>query len=182
MNKVILICGEPGTGKTTLMRRYITQYNDWVDMEPMKTLSCMYSKSINTYILGKYPEGEVFAGTDRLSMSVQPVATEFVANTEADFLIEGDRLFNRKFIDAVLKMKNKKLSILALNVDRDTLKERYELRGSNQNEEFLRSRATKVSNITNAFDLMDVVHSFTHMNESDSIGLIQWINQTLRVE
>lgn len=180
MNNVILICGEPGSGKTTLMWNIIEQRKEWDNVEPIKLLNAMYNKAADLYILGKYEKGEVFAGTDRLSMAVQPVAVEFIQNSNADFLIEGDRLFNRKFIDAVMKMPGKKLSIVHLDVDQNTLKARYKERGTNQNEEFLRSRATKVSNITNAFDLMDVVHSFSHMNKSDLVGITQYINDTLR--
>ena len=180
MNNVILICGEPGSGKTTLMWNIIEQRKEWINVEPVKLLNAMYNKTDDLYILGKYEKGEVFAGTDRLSMAVQPVAVEFIQNSTSDFLIEGYRLFNRKFIDSVMKMPGKKLSIVHLDVDQNTLKARYKERGTNQNEEFLRSRATKVSNITNAFDLMDVVHSFGHMNKSDLVGITQYINDTLR--
>ena len=38
----------------------------------------------NIYILGKYEEGEVFAGTDRMSMAVQPEAIKFLATLSAN--------------------------------------------------------------------------------------------------
>ena len=75
MNKVIAIGGEPATGKTTLMFELIKLADDWEIVKPKKLLDAMYSKKQNLYILGKYAnDGNVFQGTDRLSMAVQPDA------------------------------------------------------------------------------------------------------------
>ena len=98
MKNIIAVGGEPATGKTTLMWRIIDSVTDWQKIEPKKTLSAIRSESLDLTILGKYDRGLEFAGTDRLSMSVQPAATEFIKEATGNILFEGDRLFNRKFI------------------------------------------------------------------------------------
>jgi len=78
MVRVIAMGGEPATGKTTLMFRLISMADDWQTVKPEKLLDAVYSKKLNLYILGKYvDDGNVFQGTDRLSMAVQPDATAF---------------------------------------------------------------------------------------------------------
>jgi broad-specificity NMP kinase len=84
MRKVIAVGGQPGTGKTTLFRKFIDNY-EWRTSEPKKLLNALYCEEIDTYILGKYEDGETFAGTDRLSMAVQPVAQEFVRETKSQY-------------------------------------------------------------------------------------------------
>jgi len=66
--KVIAIGGEPGSGKSTLMKEIISKYNwlkvyDEVKLVPYLQYDC-------NYILGKYDDGETFSGTDRMSMAV----------------------------------------------------------------------------------------------------------------
>ena len=71
MRKIVAVGGQPGTGKTTLFRKYM-ESKSWKTVEPAKLVSAMYNEELDLYILGKYQEGETFAGTDRLSMAVQP--------------------------------------------------------------------------------------------------------------
>jgi pantothenate kinase len=153
MRQIIAIGGEPGTGKTTLMRNFIATIDDWKNVEPVKLLPCMYTQAKDCYIFGKYEDGEVFAGTDRLSMAVQPNAIEFVKSTESNIIFEGDRLFNQSFLE-FLTTQSGELTVLYLKTSDRILKERYEERGSNQSEQFLRSRKTKYSNLLTSFDLM----------------------------
>jgi broad-specificity NMP kinase len=153
MRQIIAIGGEPGTGKTTLMRNFIATIDDWQMVEPVKLLPCMYTQAKDCYIFGKYEEGEVFAGTDRLSMAVQPNAIEFVKSTQSNIIFEGDRLFNQSFLE-FLTTQPGELTVLYLKTSDRILKERYEERGSNQSEQFLRGRKTKYSNLLTSFDLM----------------------------
>lgn len=106
MVKVIAMGGEPATGKTTLMFRLISMADDWQVVKPQKLLDAMYSKKLNLYILGKYAnDGNVFQGTDRLSMAVQPDAEKFFSElwyeegAKTNVIFEGDRLFNGKLLD-----------------------------------------------------------------------------------
>ena len=76
--KVIAIGGEPGSGKTTLMNRIISHYKFEPKYDSFKLVP--YMQKDNIYLLGKYEEGEVFSGTDRMSMAVQPEAIKFLAS------------------------------------------------------------------------------------------------------
>jgi len=145
MKKIIALGGEPATGKTTLMWRIIDSATDWQKIEPKKTLSAIRSESLDLTILGKYDRSEKFAGTDRLSMSVQPAATEFIKEATGNILFEGDRLFNRKFIDAIISC-DCSFSLIYIEASRDELHNRHVDRKEPQPETFLKSRQPKYSN------------------------------------
>ena len=163
MKNIIAVGGEPATGKTTLMWRIIDSATDWQKIEPKKTLSAIHSESLNLTILGKYDRSEQFAGTDRLSMSVQPAATEFIKEATGNILFEGDRLFNRKFIDAIISC-DCSFSLIYIEASRNELHNRHVYRKDTQTETFLKSRQTKYSNIVRSLDLMDVIHTFKNDN------------------
>jgi dephospho-CoA kinase len=169
MKNIIAVGGEPATGKTTLMWRIIDSATDWQKIEPKKTLSAIRSESLNLTILGKYDRSEQFAGTDRLSMSVQPAATEFIkevtspGQVSGNILFEGDRLFNRKFIDAIISC-DCSFSLIYIEASRNELHNRHVDRKDTQTETFLKSRQTKYSNIVRSLDLMDIIHTFKNDN------------------
>ena len=96
--KIVAVGGSPGTGKTTLFRKYMED-KTWIGVEPAKLVSAMYNTERDLYILGKYEEGETFAGTDRLSMAVQPPLQEWIASHNCNILFEGDRVFNQSFLE-----------------------------------------------------------------------------------
>ena len=168
--KVIAVGGEPGTGKTTLMKKFMESADDWVNVKPVKLVDAMYSKSKNLYVLGKYEDGEVFAGTDRLSMSVQPSAVEFIKSCESDVLFEGDRLFNGSFLEFL--SDNSDLFILYLQTSEQVRQSRYEERGSNQSEKFLRGRETKYNNLKCNFILRSHWETFTNENEEQQAKIL----------
>lgn len=150
--KVIAIGGEPGSGKTTLMKMLISHYGVAPKYDAFKLVP--YLQKDNIYILGKYEEGEVFSGTDRMSMAVQPEAIKFLSTlpNESVVLYEGDRLFTASFLEDCLEKYD--LSIVYLSTDKEVRKERYKERGSNQNETWLQGRETKISNIMTNMTLM----------------------------
>jgi len=150
--KVIAIGGEPGSGKTTLMKILISHYGVAPKYDAFKLVP--YLQKDNIYILGKYEENEVFSGTDRMSMAVQPEAIKFLATLSNDSVVlyEGDRLFTSSFLEDCLEKYN--LSIVYLSTDKEVRKERYKERGSNQNETWLQGRETKISNIMTNMTLM----------------------------
>ncbi|MEK9697068.1 MAG: hypothetical protein VW270_15000 [Candidatus Poseidoniales archaeon] len=89
MEKVIAIGGVPATGKTTLMRRILKEWGPFKPIEPVINdvkLPMLVDENHRLHILGKYDIGETFAGTDRLSMSIQPIATEFLKTTDVIIL------------------------------------------------------------------------------------------------
>lgn len=150
--KVIAIGGEPGSGKSTLMKEIIKHYSVEPKYDAFKLVP--YLQKDNIYILGKYEEGEVFSGTDRMSMAVQPEAIKFLESLPKDAIVlfEGDRLFTASFLEHCLDKYN--LSIIYLSTTKQIREERYKERGSNQNETWLQGRETKISNIMSNMTLM----------------------------
>ena len=181
MNKVVAIGGVPGTGKTTLVQRVISFADDWEVCKPAELLDAIYSETLDLYILGKYApfyEGEGYAwGTDRLSMAVQPKASEFLKETTSDILFEGDRLFNQSFLELCVERKD--VHICVLKTDDSTLKSRYEERGSEQSEKFIQGRETKYGNLLTNFFLMPYTEYVENTNLDDQEKIVSQIRKFL---
>lgn len=176
MRNIIAVGGVPGTGKTKLFRE-IMKNDSWVLSQPAKLVTTMFNAELNTHILGKYEEGEVFAGTDKLSMSVQPKLKDWIISTDCDVIYEGDRVFNQSFLEFCSTLPDVKLSIIFLDVNANMLEERYLARGSDQSEKFLRGRATKYGNLKSNFDLMPYLKTLNHENDSDTKNVIDYMRE-----
>jgi broad-specificity NMP kinase len=163
MRKIVAVGGQPGTGKTTLFRKYMND-KTWKNVEPAKLVSAMYNEELDLYILGKYQEGETFAGTDRLSMAVQPSLQEWLKTHTSNILFEGDRVFNQSFLEYCMELPNTELVVTYLKAPKQLLEQRYKDRGSDQSEQFLRGRETKYSNILSNFELMPYITEFANTN------------------
>jgi broad-specificity NMP kinase len=160
--RIIAIGGEPGSGKSTLMKRIINEF----EMEPkyQEYKLVPYLQRGNIYILGKYEEGEVFSGTDRMSMAVQPEAIKFLNTLSDDSIViyEGDRLFTTSFLEYC--MEHYDLKIVYLETEREVRDKRCEERGSDQNEQWLQGRETKILNILSNMFLMLNVSRYQNNN------------------
>ena len=73
--KVIAVMGEPGSGKTSLMKNVMKGLGIGYEVEKHNLVR--YHHSNNLYVLGIYEEDKTFSGTDALSMAVQPDAISF---------------------------------------------------------------------------------------------------------
>lgn len=179
--KVIAIGGEPGSGKSTLMKNIMYAYHFDKCFDTFKLVPYHYSndRNKNIYILGKYEEGEVFSGTDRMSMAVQPEAIKFLASLKDDavVLLEGDRLFTASFLEHCVE--NYDLEIIYLETDRLIRENRYKERGSNQNETWLQGRETKIANILSNMTLMFNTVKFKNNNEDDRKIIVDHIMKYL---
>lgn len=180
MRKLIAVGGSPGTGKTTLFRKFMEAHT-WEKVEPKKMLPALYCKELDLYVLGKYEDGETFAGTDRLSMAVQPIATEFVKETTSNVLFEGDRIFNQSFLEMCMDLKDVDLQVVFLKVPKDMLEQRYKDRGSDQSETFLKGRETKYSNLLSNFDLMSYITEFANTNLEEQAKVLAFLEKHLIV-
>jgi cytidylate kinase len=160
--KVIAIGGNPGSGKSTLIKRVIEYYTPEKKYDAFKLVPYLQNNKI--YILGKYDDGEVFSGTDRMSMAVQPEAIKFLASLSADSIVlyEGDRLFTASFLEDCAEKYN--LKIIHLTTSAEIREERYKERGSNQNVTWLQGRETKINNILTNMSLLFYVDSFQNDN------------------
>lgn len=175
--KVIAIGGEPGSGKTTLMKEVLAAKEWTKKYDAFKLVP--YLQHENCYILGKYDEGEVFSGTDRMSMAVQPEAIKFLASLSPESIVvyEGDRLFTASFLEHCVD--NYDCEIVYLETDKSTRAERYKERGSNQNETWLQGRETKISNIMSNMALMFNTVKFKNNNKDDQKIIVEYISKQL---
>lgn len=176
--KIIAVGGVPGTGKTTLFRKYMED-KEWVETAPAKLVTAMYNQERDLYILGKYDEGETFAGTDRLSMAVQPPLQEWIASHNCNILFEGDRVFNQSFLEFCMSLPNTELQVVYLKAPKTMLEQRYKDRGSDQSEQFLRGRETKYSNILSNFDLMSYITEFNNTNLEEQSKVLAHLEKQL---
>jgi tRNA uridine 5-carbamoylmethylation protein Kti12 len=176
--KIIAVGGQPGTGKTTLFRKYM-EGKDWIVGEPAKLVSASYNVDRDLYVLGKYEEGETFAGTDRLSMAVQPPLQEWIASHNCNILFEGDRVFNQSFLEFCMGLPNTDLQVVYLKAPKDLLEQRYKDRGSDQSEQFLRGRETKYSNLLSNFELMPYITEFSNTNLEDQTKVLAFLDKHL---
>jgi len=183
MKTIIGIIGAPGTGKSTLMKKWMERW-DW---EYYRTGQLDHYVSGDLIVLGVYPEGETFGGTDKLSMSIAPQVVEFLDNNEDKIILfEGDRLNSKKFFQEVLD-KGWNLRIVALDVPKEERERRYAERGSEQDPTWLQGRISKVENVIKEFGPKTTlfgeeeghVVSFTHHSPVCTDVVSDWIQEQI---
>lgn len=186
--KIVYLIGIPGTGKTTVMRKFMSEFEDWKDDRPADLLDTQYIKEKKLRVLGKYNDEEVFGGTDRLSMAVAPKAIDWISNvlkTNEMIVGEGDRLNNKKFFESC----GDSLTIIHLTVSDKERQRRYKERGSDQSEKFIQTTKTKVQNILEHFgpratlfgEEEGCVKTFVHENPDDTEKIVDFMKKVLDI-
>jgi broad-specificity NMP kinase len=178
--KLIAVGGQPGTGKTTLFRKFM-EGKDWIDVAPVKLVNASYNLERDLYILGKYEEGQVFAGTDRLSMAVQPPLQDWIASHNCNILFEGDRIFNQSFLEFAMGLPDTDLQVVYLKTTKEVLEQRYKDRGSDQSEQFLKGRETKYSNLLSNFELMPYITEFSNTNLEEQGKVLAFLEDNFKM-
>lgn len=146
--KLIGIVGEPATGKTTLVRAVLKRLgNEYTPFKYRLVYGRQYPSGL--FVLGIYRDGEMFGGTDRLSMAVQPDAIRFLKKVpdHATVLFEGDRLTRAGFLRAA----GEGLLLFVLEASPSEKEKRHRQRADSQKPTFHRSRATLVQRIASDF-------------------------------
>jgi dephospho-CoA kinase len=94
--RMVYLIGEPGIGKTTLMRELTGRLGPAVEM----TKPLAHRLGAGWLELGR--QRGTFSGTDGLSMSVQPLAVAWLRTLPSRLVLgEGDRLGNASFMEMV---------------------------------------------------------------------------------
>ena len=172
--KCIAIGGVPATGKTTLMRALLSF------LKPDATfkyglLRGYIKKQNNIAILGIYEPEEVFAGTDKLSMAVQPDFDKYRDKNHKHIIFEGDRLFTKNNLLNLTATHETKMVILE-NI-KTVLHERHIARADSQTEKFLKGRHTKLENIITEELLQPYIERYTLSNPAETNNLAERLAQ-----
>ena len=150
---IIIIGGVPCSGKTTLMKKIISDLGSYELYEPISLFKCQKYKDI--LVVGQYPENETFGGTDRLSYGTINKFQEFInqeVTKHKHILIEGDRFFQAKNLEFLLDEHDAIVYILKIQLEEE--KRRHIERKDTQTEKWLKGRRSQISNIMTNFNLM----------------------------
>lgn len=182
MRNVVAVVGVPATGKSTIMKQFMKQVDDWEYQDPIKLVSGHFSESLNTFILGKYIDpDEIFSGTDKLSMATMPECKKYIeACPNTNFVFEGDRLTSQNFLEWILDLPETELTILYVTADERTIEIRHKKRNDNQSEQFTKGRLTKIEGICRNFVLMDYVVKMEHETTEDTQKIVEFIWSKLK--
>ena len=154
---IIMIGGVPCSGKSTLTRNILSVLGSAEFVEPMKLFPC--EKRGNVLIVGKYPEGEIFGGTDKMSYGAIPKFRDFI-NQEAPkhkhIYADGDRFFRAKDIEWLIENHDAKVFVLTVSGEEEN--RRHIQREDTQTEKWLAGRRSQISNIMTNFMLMNDIN------------------------
>lgn len=148
---VVAIGGAPATGKSSLMKEVLEATSDqlyngnrfkWGELE-----GNFYTKD-SLVIFGLYDGSKEREGTDVLSKSANNHTKQFtkmlVDLPKFDTVVfEGDRLFNRPYLDMVREHPQINLDAYVLHAPEDELDARHNARGDDQDEKWRQGMRTQ---------------------------------------
>lgn len=144
---MLYIIGEPGSGKSTLIK-YLTRglsYEDGRSPFAFRRYDC------GVWELGA--RRAEFSGTDALALNVQPAVERTLEAIRPEFVIaEGDRLANAKFFRFAIGMGYDVHLVHLEGMEVAAVQRR--LRGSEQDETWVKGRRTKVYALAAQFNAL----------------------------
>ena len=179
--KVFCIAGMPGSGKSSLIVKFL-EAGDFEATQPYKLVPAEYSPGADLYVLGVYEAGLAFPGSDKMSLAAQPMAIEFANSTKSNIMVEGDRLSTISFFEAILENDDIDFEIIYIETSPEILRARYNERGSNQDEKFLKGRETKYKNILNKASLEPFIKKFRNDTLKDQEEILAYIEKRSRMD
>lgn len=168
---IIMIGGIPCSGKSTLMKNLIKEMGSHENVEPMKLFPCQ--KHLDILVVGRYPIGETFGGTDRISYGAISKFRDFIEQEKPKYkhiLVEGDRFFRASDIEWLLSEHDTKVYIL--KVSSDVEKQRHIKRGDEQSEKWLQTRRTLINNLQTNFLIMNELN-IRQTDTTDSLDSVK---------
>ena len=162
--KITMLAGEPASGKSTVMREFISRLGEGTVKKEGLVVYTEYPDD-KVFIAGKYEEGAVFSGTDATTKSCGPKYREWLFNKINDveyfdwrFYAEGERFSNSKFFDFFVN-ECPDITLYLLEADETTLNERNASR-SNQNPVWRKGMATRMRNLRENYSVEVVKQGF----------------------
>jgi ABC-type dipeptide/oligopeptide/nickel transport system ATPase component len=163
--KIIGLIGEPASGKSTVMRNFISTLGEGLVVKEGLVVYTLY-KDEKVIFAGKYEPGVTFCGTDTLSKGCGPKYREWIQTMNTNplyddftFYFEGERFSNSKFFDFFFK-DCPNVKIFYLEADDSVLEERNKNR-SNQNDSWRKGMRTRIMNLKNNYPLTGVQQGFS---------------------
>jgi len=176
---IIMIGGIPCSGKSTLTKEIIRGLGSAEFVEPMKLFKCQVHNDI--LVVGQYPEGETFGGTDRLSYGTINKFRDFINSEQPKYkhiIVEGDRFFRAKDIEWLVETHDAKVFVLTVNKDEEL--RRHKERQDTQSEKWLSGRRSQISNILTNFTLLNELEVRTNNSMEESKQLKNEIEGLLK--
>lgn len=176
-SKLLAIGGVPAVGKTTLMRQFMSEFSTWKETEMFPKVIGHYNREADIYVLGKYTQSDLFSGTDKLSMAVQPKMLRYLQIVRGvKIVFEGDRLFTKSFLEKVAADKGISLRVMVLEAPPKTVSARHISRNDSQTDKFIKGRETKVNNILNSSIACERISHCSHKETKDASASIKnWL-------
>ena len=177
MLDVFFISGVPASGKTTIMKVLRERFIGEGRQARLGRARWIERADGRVKMLGVF-DGSTFEGTDRLSMTCIEDVIPWVRDLQDQIeryilLLEGDRLMNERFL------KTTRARVFCLTVQPQTLAERHKRRRDTQGEAFLRSRETKLRNLSATYRFT-FLQNDTPQEMKDNIEIISYhINRKL---
>ena len=171
--KILLIGGESGVGKTTIMRKIIPNLGAGKFIS-YKLFKGTYFPSSRVLLAGIY-DGRLFDGSDRLSRICQRDTCEFLSRLNKDlpdilFLAEGDNFFRKDFFEGVQRAGFDSYHVF-LTLNETSRENRHAERLSFQTQKTLNSRITKYSRLMMELNRRLILNS----NTEDDLNFNQHI-------
>lgn len=149
---LVYLIGAPAAGKSTLMAALTAGCTRHLVEQPLahEILTVPRHPGVRAVELGR--RRTTFAGTDALSLNVQPRAVAWITTTAHDLVLgEGDRLANLGFLLAA-RHAGYHVHLLVLDAPTTVLDARCAHRGSHQSPAWRTGRRTKVDRLAGNAD------------------------------
>jgi hypothetical protein len=150
MKQLLYLIGQPGAGKTILLAKALEGCKNEAHTKPFGMRFYPYAELGEACVelgLSRPP----FSGTDTLSMGVQPLALNWLAETSVRYVIgEGDRLSTEGFFLGA-RERGWKVTVAWLSTPDTLAAERRRARGTVQNACWVKGRVSKVEKLVHKF-------------------------------
>ena len=176
---VVMMGGIPTSGKSTIVKRVIKGLETPDLVEPMTLFPCQRHGDI--LIVGRYPDGQIFGGTDRLSYGAISHFSDFILQEypkHRHMIIEGDRFFTLKNIEWLVSQKCRS-RVYVLQISAETEQKRHYYRRDTQAEKWLKGRRTQIQNILTNLVLMDHLKVRCTETDEDTQNVVREIRDLL---